>query len=85
MALSRNPQVVIGAARLYRELSSLDNPQGAWAAVLLGRGARWAQREAAARDRAAHAEREAEAEGDEARAGFMNETAARHARWGKAE
>ena len=85
VALSRNPQVVIGAARLYRELSNLDNPQGAWAELLLGRGARWAEEQAAGKARAAAARQQEQTEANEARAGFMTETAERHARWGKVE
>jgi hypothetical protein len=54
-------------------------------ALILRRTEKQAKAEAAGRARAAHAEREAEAEGDEARAGFMDATAARHARWGKQE
>ena len=85
MALSRNPQVVIWAARPYRQWLNRVNPQGAWAELLLGRGARWAEEQAAGKARGAAARQQEQTEANEARAGFMTETAERHARWGKVE
>jgi hypothetical protein len=51
IATSNSPRVLIGAARLYQELKNLP-PQGPWEQILLGRGTKWAQQQAAAKARA---------------------------------
>ena len=71
--------------KLFYDALSEEPVTPAKEALILRRTAKQAKAEAAGRARAAQAEREAEAEGDEVRADLMDETAARHARWGKAE
>ena len=81
-ALSNNPRVLIGAARLYREL--LARPaQGAWEQILLGGGAAWAQEQAEGKARAAQVRQAEQAAADEARVQFMTATATAHSRWGR--